>query len=167
MKKNKIQMITIHAMATAILLVVTTLLPLPLPGGAGYLNLSDAIIFFMSAFFGPYSGMIVGALGGLLSDITTGYFVYAPFTFLIKGLEGLLAGFLFRKLPSKINFLAFFLSGIFMGACYFIPDWIFFKIASAIYNLPFNILQGLFSALIITVIVLIKSRMPSSKKATE
>ncbi len=155
MKKNKIHLLTIHAMAISILLVITTLLPIPLPGGAGYLNLSDTIIFFMSAFFGPYSGMIVGAIGGLLSDITTGYFVYAPFTFVIKGLEGLIAGILFKKLPRKVNFLAFFIAGIFMGICYFIPDWIFFKVSTALANLPLNILQGSVCAVLISIITII------------
>ncbi len=152
MKKNKIILLSMHALAIAILVIVTTLLSIPLPNGAGYLNFSDAIIFFISISLGPTSGLIVGCLGGLISDITLGYISYAPFTMVIKGIEGFLCGLLYNKMPQKWRFLSFYLCGIMMAILYMIPDLIYFNFSISIYNLPLNIIQGLSSAIIIHII---------------
>lgn len=152
MKKNKTTLLSMHSLAIAIQVIVTTILSISLPQGAGYLNLGDAIIFFISGSLGPISGFLVGCIGGLLSDITLGFINYAPFTMIIKGIEGLICGLFYKKMPQKCRFLSFYICGIMMGMLYIIPDLIFFNFATSIYNLPLNMIQGLCSAIIIHII---------------
>ncbi len=51
---------------------------------------------------GPVYGRKVGGLGGLFLDLISGYTQYAPFSLIAHGLEGLLAGWLYKKLV-RIN----------------------------------------------------------------
>lgn len=163
MKKNKILMISIHAMGIAILSVITIFIQIPLQGGAGYLNFSDSIIFLFSGLFGPYSGMVVGGLGALIADFASGYATYAPFSLVIKALEGLLAGFLFKKW-GKLNFLSFFLAGLCMAVAYMIPDTLLFNFSTATYNLLWNSIQGIVNAFIATLILKSYSLLKDKQK---
>jgi uncharacterized membrane protein len=45
-----------------------------------------------SLTFGAKAGGIAGGVGAALMDLILGYSIWAPFTFLIKGLEGFIAG---------------------------------------------------------------------------
>ena len=65
-------------------------------GAGGNINLGDTVIFVAAAVLGPVGGAIAGGLGSMLADIASGYVVYAPFTLIVKGCEGLLCGFVCR-----------------------------------------------------------------------
>ena len=96
--KGKFQasLIPLIAIMTALTTVLTMLVKLPTPT-RGYLNLSDAMIFFSAYAFGPWVGGIIGGLGPALSDLLSGYPQWAAFTFVIDGLQAVLVGLLVRK----------------------------------------------------------------------
>ena len=56
-----------------------------LPGG--YFNLGDAVIILSAAMLGPAGGLAAGAVGSALADIAAGALLFAPITFIVKGLE--------------------------------------------------------------------------------
>ncbi|MDE5990297.1 MAG: ECF transporter S component, partial [Clostridia bacterium] len=73
---------------TAVLAALTTAFTLiSIPLATGYFNFGDLVIFIASVLLGPLYGAIVGAIGGALGDVILSYFVYAPFTLVIKALE--------------------------------------------------------------------------------
>jgi len=154
------QMIAI-AMGVALSILLTSFVFIPLPFG-GFLNFTDVFIVLFSMFFGPWIGASVGALSGLMVDIILGYGFYAPFTFFIKFIEGLIVGFLFFKLPRKIRYIAPFVGGTLMAALYIVPDYILLvNWIAALTNLGFNLLQGVVGASlgIAIYVILIKSKV--------
>lgn len=155
------------------LTTVFTLASIALPGG-GYYNFGDIAIFISAIVLGPLSGMLTGALGGSLGDVILGYFAYAPFTLIIKALEGLIAGLVAKyavlfcqKIKAKTSPEALFatlgtlLGGLIMAFGYFLAEGLILaegKWSGGIVNLPWNILQGTISA-ILSIILLYVFRL--------
>jgi len=88
-------------LSTALVAVLTMAFQLYIPATKGYFNLGDAGIFISSIFLGPTVGMFAGGVGSATSDIVTGYTVFAPGTLVVKGIEGFIAGYLFKKLKAS------------------------------------------------------------------
>jgi len=158
------------AIFAALSYVVTVWLPIPLPGtsGAGYLNLSDVFVFILAALVNPWIGGLVGGISGMLADLTLGYGYFAPFTLMIKFIEGIVAGYLFKALTSvgddsKKTYLwksmvSFIAGGLIMAALYMIPDYITYIMIPGqtpgdgylfiFFDLGFNSIQGVADAII-------------------
>jgi len=83
--------LAITAVMTAITFVMTRLVQIPTPA-RGFIHLGDAAVLFAAFAFGPWVGMVAGGLGTTLVDLTSGFAQWAPFTLVIHGLEGYLAG---------------------------------------------------------------------------
>lgn len=75
-----------------------------IPGlNTSYYNLGEVFIFIIALVFGKRAGLIAGALGSALIDLLVAP-IWAPFTLIIKGLEGWLVGLLAEngKIGSRI-----------------------------------------------------------------
>lgn len=144
------------AMGVALAVLLTSFVTIPLPSGAGFLNFTDVFIVFYSLFFGPWIGAAVGALSGLMVDIILGYAFYAPFTVVIKFVEGLVVGFLFLAIKNKLRYLAPFIGGAVMALLYFIPDYIALQnFYACLVNLGLNLVQGMVGATLGLIIYLV------------
>lgn len=141
--------IAILALMTALVAVATFVVKIPTVATEGYLNLGDGLVLFCGVVFGPFAGLLAGGLGSALADLIGGYAHWMLPTFLIKGLEGALAGglfFLFRN--GKPNrFLAAALASLpaalWMAAGYFFASWIMKgSVAVAWTDVPGNLAQG-------------------------
>lgn len=99
--KKSIRATTLYYVMTAFFValscVATLLIQIPV-GPMGYINFGDAFVMIAGVVLGPLGGAVAGALGPALADIFTGYIIYAPFTAVIKAVEGLLCGLIYRKL---------------------------------------------------------------------
>jgi len=76
--------------------VVTSAFRFPVPETNGYINLGDTMVMLSGVLFGPLVGGIAGGVGSALADLP-GYAGWAPFTLLIKGAEGFVAGLFARR----------------------------------------------------------------------
>ena len=85
------------ALMTAIVMALT-LIVLPLPVSQGYINLGDAGVYAALAAVGGGWGVAAAAVGSALADLVLGYSIYAPATFIIKGLAALAALFVLRRM---------------------------------------------------------------------
>ena len=115
------------ALMTAITCLLTMAIRFPSPTG-GYLNAGDISVLTCAFLLGPLWGTLAAGLGSALADILSGYFQYAPATFVIKALVALTAFgvmFLFRKMQNKsllrilTNSLGFALGEALMVGLYF------------------------------------------------
>lgn len=92
----------------------------------GYINPGDITVIFAGFLFGRTGGFIAGALGSVMADFLGGYFIFIPITFLAKGGEGFLAGYIGRDLNKNGNFVCIItggiLSALWMVAIYFIGE---------------------------------------------
>ncbi|WP_286847303.1 MULTISPECIES: ECF transporter S component [Aminobacterium] len=76
---------------------IATLLSIPMPGFRIYFNMGEGAIYTIALLFGPRYGALCGGIGASLADLILGYPLWAPFTLIIKGLEGYATGKLRKK----------------------------------------------------------------------
>lgn len=93
--------ISLGALMTALVTVATMILSIPIPQTSGYFNFGDSMIFITAILLGAYVGGFAGGFGAGLADLLLGYTVYAPITLIVKGLEGLLVGFIYQMLKTR------------------------------------------------------------------
>ena len=88
----------ITAIFTALVAVATLFFQVYIPATRGYFNIGESVIYITALLFGPFVGAFAGGVGSMIADLATGYYQYAPWTLIDKGIEGFLAGYLFQKL---------------------------------------------------------------------
>lgn len=143
-KINKSKSISIVAVFSALAFVATRFLQIPIFQTGGYLNFGEAVIYLAAIVFGPIVGGLVGAIGPALADLSSPYAVFAPFTFVIKGLEGLVVGKIAEnKEKNAVRVIAILMGGLIMIVGYYIVEVTVFMIppAVALIEVPFNIIQ--------------------------
>lgn len=89
---------------------VATYIHIPGPSSS-YFNLGEVAIYIIALTFGARAGLIAGGIGSALMDILLGYSIWAPFTLIVKGLEGWLVGKLAREGNWNQNILAIIAGG--------------------------------------------------------
>jgi uncharacterized membrane protein len=67
------------------------------PATRGYFNLGESMVYISALLFGPIVGAFSGGVGSMLADVLSGYYQYAPGTLVIKGIEGLIVGWLAQR----------------------------------------------------------------------
>ena len=82
MRKNKIQLMTLSGVLSAIVFVFTAYLHIPVH--TGYVHVGDAFIYLAACLLPFHYAAAVGGLGALLADCLTGYASWAPGSVLIK-----------------------------------------------------------------------------------
>jgi len=151
MNKN-LRKIAFLGIFTSLVIVMTAIPKIPVPQTNGYINLGDSMILLAVLFFGGPFGAIVGSFGSAIADVIGGFASFAPFTFVIKGVEALIFGVLIYTFKKKENFIFMIFSATiataWMVAGYFIVEVFKFKIAAALAELPGNILQAVGSIII-------------------
>ena len=153
------------AMFAALILIATFIIKIHTPGTGGYIHPGDAFVILAGVILGPLYGGAAAAVGSALADILGGYFIYAPITFLIKGICALGSGFIFRSFRDKIKkdhlrvILCGLLSTIIVAAGYLIFE-LFIYGKGAVASVPANLVQGL-SGLVISSLLfpLLKKRI--------
>ena len=155
---------------TALFAALTTAFTLiSIPLATGYFNFGDLVIYIASVSLGPLYGAIVGAIGGALGDAILGYIAYMPFTLVIKALEGVIVGLVYKAvckfcankksgniLEITFTLLANLLAGSVMALGYFLAEGLLLSDAhwsGGLVNLPFNFLQGAISSCVAIILL--------------
>lgn len=147
MVNNNTKNLTKLGIFVALTVVMTMVISIPILGGRGYLNLGDMVVFLAAMLLGKKYGFIVGGVGSALADIILGYAYYAPLTFLVKGLEGFIAGSIMEtSLGEKSPILATTISGIWMAFGYYLGEIFMYGAKAALVAVPANLFQGLVGA---------------------
>lgn len=125
-----------------------------IPGPVGYFNIGDVVIMIAAVLLGKNSGFLAGSVGSALADLYSGYGIFAPVTFVVKGLEGYITGMIASpregKKPGEFVKIAAVVSGaVMMIAGYFFAELYILSIfdktfgyAAAIKDLVPNLVQG-------------------------
>lgn len=165
----KLKKIIMLALLTAFVCVATLVLQIPSPTG-GYVNFGDCIILITAWLLGPWYGAVAGAVGSGLADLFAGYVAYVPGTFVIKGIIGLLAGFLSLLLKKKIKgyisrIIGGFVAEVWMALGYFIfTSLILGKGIGALASVPGNLIQGGVSLVVAIIIFQMLSKAGLNKE---
>ena len=109
-RMNKSLLISLTALMASLVAVLTLLIQISVPATQGYFNFGEVGVYITAILFGPIIGAVAGGTGSMIADIATGYILYAPGTLVIKGLEGLIVGYLSfrfrnRLAPTQLKYL--------------------------------------------------------------
>jgi uncharacterized membrane protein len=140
---------SLAAVFTALVAATTIAVRIPVPATGGYINVGDAVVFAAALSLGWLVGGAAGGLGSAIADMV-GYPVFAPFTLVIKGLEGLVAGGIADGVSTRRDLLAWGLGSVIMVAGYFLSEAYLMRlgVAAALVEVPGNIAQVAFGGLI-------------------
>lgn len=155
--KTKTQKIVIAAMLAALTCIATMIIKIPSPL-KGYLNLGDCVVLLSGWLLSPLYGFLAAGLGSGLADLISGYGVYVPATFIIKGVMAIAAYFGFRFLQNKVtNISARIVSGIvaelIMVFGYYVFEGLLYGFGASLVNIPANAVQGVAGLIIGTILV--------------
>lgn len=142
--KNK--KIVLTALMAALICVATMIIKIPSPLG-GYINLGDCLVLISGWILSPVYGFLAAGIGSALADLLSGYALYAPATFIIKGCMALVAFGIFklmknktRKLPARL--IGGILAEIVMVGGYFVFEGFLYGFGASLVNIPPNCIQG-------------------------
>ncbi len=141
MQDKQVRKLALGGVLSALIVLLTYLIKIPVPATGGYVHLGDGAIFLAAALLGPYAALI-GGVASALSDMLGGYFVYIAPTFIIKAAMGGIAGLLFRRGAPLRNALAFTAGACVMVVGYFLFEGVLYGWAAALAAVGPNLLQG-------------------------
>jgi uncharacterized membrane protein len=167
MERISTKKIVLNGAMVALVFLATVFTRIPGPVPPGYINFGDAIIMITAILLGKNSGLIAGAFGSALADIIApGGLIFAPITFIVKGLEGYIIGKMLSNEGKRVvnedtkkyeirKIVAIIIGALVMVGGYFIAELSVLKLidpsfgyAAAIMELPFNLIQGGVSAVL-------------------
>ncbi len=154
MRNVTIRQVTLTALLMAMVTVATMLIQVPVPATKGFINIGDTVIFVAALMLGPRAGLAAGGLGSALADVLSGYAHWAPWTLVIKGLEGLIAGAIgaraFRRggVFGLRPLLGLGLAAAWMVGGYYLAGGAMMGFKAAAAEVPGNLIQGFGSTLI-------------------
>lgn len=154
---TKTKKIVMAALIAALACMATMLIKIPSPL-KGYINLGDGVVLLAGWILSPIYGFLAAGLGSALADVLSGYAIYAPVTFIIKGLMALIAFYGFKFLNNKLGELpSRIISGIvaeiLMILGYYIFEGFLYGFTASLVNIPPNGVQGI-AGLIISIILI-------------
>lgn len=147
-KSSPVFRLVITSLFAALVTVGTIVIQIPTPATNGFINFGDTLIFISGVVLGPFNGLLAGGVGSWLADMLSGYAHYAPWTLVIKGLEGLIIGLLAHRVYSKTlklwpAMLAMLVAGAWMIFGYFIAALVMYGWVGAVESLVGNSVQAL------------------------
>ena len=113
----------------------------------GYIHLGDAIVLLCGWTLGPIYGVAAAAVGSALADMLSGYLVYAPATFVIKGLSALVGWLVYILMSKKKKsiwglVISAIAAELLMVALYYVFEGFMYGFAASLVNIPANLIQG-------------------------
>jgi len=146
--------LVLTAMFAALVAVATMVINVPTIATRGFINVGDTMIFVTGVFMGPAVALLAGGIGSALADLLLAYTHWAPWTLVIKGLEGFIVGSLaqahFKKYQriSWRTVAAMVLAAAWMVLGYYIAGGIMRGFRVALASVPGNIIQGMGSVIL-------------------
>lgn len=166
MKKNTKNLV-FAAMFAAVIFAVTRVVQIPIPNG--YINLGDCFVLLAGWLLGPLYGFLASAIGAALADALSPFAVYAPATFVIKGLVALAAYLLikaFGKIKNKT--VAYVISGVIaeliMVGGYYVFEGFMYGWKASLVNIPLNSIQAVAGIVCATILVAVINKTGVLKK---
>ena len=157
MQNTKTLKLVMAALLAAMTCVATMVIKIPITATGGYINLGDCIVLLSGILLGPLYGGLAAGIGSALADLFSGYVVFAPATFLIKGIMAVVVG-LFVKDLSKKSIMKTAISGL-IGECLMIVGYFFFEAVFMGYGLgaaaaiPGNAIQGVVGSILALILI--------------
>ncbi len=158
MERNALK-VAIAGVMASLVAVMTLLITIPVPATQGYINLGDTMVMLSGLLFGPIIGGVAGGVGSAVADVVSGYASWAPYTLIIKGIEGVIAGLTVKITPrfsgplrKAMEVLILLIAGLEMVFGYFLVETLLYGVGAALAELPGNLFQAV-SGIIFSLVV--------------
>ncbi len=141
---NKTRKLVFSALFAALACVATMVIKIPSPL-SGYINLGDSVVLLSGWLLGPAYGFGAAAVGSALADLFAGYGIYAPATFIIKGLVALVAYGLHKKFKNQTAglIISAIVAEVLMIGGYYVFEGFLYGFVPSLVNIPANGVQGI------------------------
>ena len=140
---DRTKKVVFSALFAALCCVLTMIVKIPSVLG-GFMHLGDGAVLTAGYFLGGAYGFLAAAIGSALADVFSGYIIYAPVTFFIKGLMALVMWMFSKKGKKVYTILGAFLAELIMGVGYYVFEGFLYGFSEALVNIPANLIQGIF-----------------------
>ena len=158
--------LVIDAMLIALTYIFTAFvnLRLPIAANGGLIHLGNVPLFLAAIIFGRRTGTLAGAFGMGLFDLLSGWYLWAPFTFVIVGLMGFTVGAVTEKHHGYgWNTLAIAAACVIKVVGYYIAEgFIYGNWVAPVTSIPGNLVQ-IGVAAVITLIVIAPLNVAAKK----
>lgn len=148
----------VGSLMAALCFIVTRFLMIPALYTQGYVNLGDSAVLICALIPGGAIGFLAAGIGCALADLASGYAIYIPATFAIKGIMVFILGHVALKHRSegKIKLANLIVGCIcaeaFMVAGYFAYEYCLYGIG-AVTSVIGNAIQGAVNVILGTIII--------------
>lgn len=150
MKDQKIRLMCIAGIFTAIVFVFTAYLHIP--SHTGYTHVGDGFIYLAACMLPLPYAMFVGAGGALLADCLTGYAIWAPGSIIIKTVAVLFFSRKSARIISIRNLLALIPAwAVCIGGYYLYETLITGNFVAPLSGIPGYITQSVLSSILFVV----------------
>ena len=150
--ETKTKKLVTAALFAALACVATMIIKFPSPL-KGYLNIGDCIVLLCGWMLSPVYGFVAAGLGSGLADLLSGYLVYAPATFIIKGLMALIACYTFKLIRKSARIVSGILAEIIMVLGYYVFEGFMYGFIASAVNIPANAIQGIVGLILGTILI--------------
>ena len=166
MQSEKLKKLTLAGAFAALTAIFTLLIQIPSPT-KGYINTGDVLVNLSAWVLGPVYGGAAAGIGSAMADLISGYTVYAPATLIIKAGMEVVSYLVYTRFSRKQNTFFSLLAGAVAAEIVMIAGYVLFagvlygSAASALLSVPENLVQGIFGAVVSSVIYeAIRKRSP-------
>ncbi|KGR89482.1 membrane protein [Ureibacillus massiliensis 4400831 = CIP 108448 = CCUG 49529] len=157
----------ITALLIALVFVATLFLniKLPITANGGLVHLGTGMLFIASILFGPKKGALAGAIGMGLFDLFSGWTLWAPITFVARGIQGYIVGkfaWMNNKNGSSIvlNLIGMIISIPFMIAVYYVGEGILYgNWIAPVASIPGDLVQNILGIIIAIPVCLVLKKV--------
>lgn len=154
-EQNKVVSMTITALFIAITYIATRFIniTLPIPAAGGLVHLGNVPVYVAAILFDRKTGALAGSFGMALSDLTSGWTIWAPFTFIILFIEGYTVGSIASRKKGIVPVVVALLAALLIKCMgYYIAEVILYQnFITPLYSIIANVSQ-VATAGIITII---------------
>ncbi|MFJ7406576.1 MULTISPECIES: ECF transporter S component [unclassified Lysinibacillus] len=161
----------LSAMLIALVFVATLTLniKLPIKANGGLVHLGTGMLFTASILFGSKKGAIAGAIGMGLFDVVSGWMLWAPITFVARGLQGYIVGKIAWSNGRKgnsipFNLFAMIISVPFMIAVYYVGEAILYaNWIAPLTSIPGDLVQNILGMIVAIPVCALLKKTPIFK----
>ena len=163
MKNEKVKLMCLSGIFTALVFVFTAYLHIP--SHTGYTHVGDGFIYLAACMLPlPYAAF-VGAAGALLADVLTGYAIWAPGSVIIKTVAVLFFSRRGKKIITGRNLLALIPAwAVCIGGYYLYESLITWNFVAPLAGIPGYITQSVLSSVLYLALGLALDRLTAKEK---
>ncbi len=155
----RIKRIALTGLFTALIFVSTCFVKIPIT--LGYIHFGDVFIILAGFMLSPFCAVCAATVGSVLADLLSGFVIYIPVTFFVKGVMALIVSLAYYKKTTVARFiLGAVFSSVIMILSYFIFECFIYGFELATINLPMQFLQSLVAVTVGGVMIFSLKRVP-------